>query len=128
MRTTADDTDMADEVVFMRGRMQEGPPGSDSDNEKSLLRNPDETVGHAVLIEQTPVIPKSVNGSLALEGLFCLSAVRFHVFPPYRDSRNGSTPKPGKEKQKSYDGCCAILMVHLFDPSFLCPPRYCVRA
>ena len=66
--------------------------------------------------------------SLASKVLFGFPVVRFQAVPPNRDSRHGSTPKPRKEKEKSYDCCCAILMVHLFDPSFLCSPRYCVRA
>ena len=50
---------MADEVVFRRGQMQERRrPVQDSDNEKSLLRDPEETVRHAVLIEQASRDPK----------------------------------------------------------------------
>ena len=55
---------------------------------------------------------------MILEALFCFPALRFDVFSPYRDSRYCSAPKPGKEKEKSYDYCSAILMVHSFN-SFL---------
>jgi hypothetical protein len=36
------------------------------------------------------------------------------AFSPYRDTRYCCAPKPGKEKQKSYDYRSAILMVHRF--------------
>ena len=49
---------------------------------------------------------------------FCFPTFGFHMLSPYRDSRYCSAPKPGKEKQKSYDYCSAILMVHSFN-SFL---------
>ena len=65
----------------------------------------------------TEVMPKagaSLRGGLASEVLFCFPALRFDVFPPYRDSRYYSAPKPGKEKQKSYNYCSAILIVHRF--------------
>ena len=48
------------------------------------------------------------------EVLFCFPALGFDVFSPYRDGRYCSASKPGKEKQKSYDYCSAILMVHRF--------------
>jgi hypothetical protein len=51
---------------------------------------------------------------LALKVLFRFPALRFGVFSPYRDGRHCSTPKPGKEKQKSHDYRSAILMVHSF--------------
>jgi len=59
-----------------------------------------------------------LRGEATLEALFCFPALRFDAFPPYRDSRNCCAPKPGKEKQKSYDYCSAILIVHRFE-SFL---------
>ena len=59
-----------------------------------------------------------LRGNLASEVLFCFPALRFDVLSPYRDSRYCGTPKPGKEKQKSYNYCFAILMVHRFE-SFL---------
>ena len=65
----------------------------------------------------TEVMPKagaSLRGGLASEVLFCFPALRFDVFSPYRDSRYCNAPKPGKEKQKSYDYRSAILMVHRF--------------
>jgi hypothetical protein len=66
---------------------------------------------------------ESLRGNLASEVLFCFAGLRFQVFSPYRDGRYCGAPKPGKEKQKSYNYCCAILMVHSFDPSSLCSPR-----
>ena len=39
-------------------------------------------------------------------------ALRFNAVSPYRDSRYYGAPKPGKEKQKSYNYCSAILIVH----------------
>ena len=65
----------------------------------------------------------SLRGDLASEILFCFPALRFDVFSPYRDGRYRGAPKPGKEKQKSYDYCSAILMVHRFRSSFVCSPR-----
>jgi len=56
--------------------------------------------------------------NLASEVMFCFPAWRFHVFLPYRHQRHCGAPKPGKEKQKSYNYCSAILMVHRFQ-SFL---------
>jgi hypothetical protein len=56
----------------------------------------------------------SLRGDLPSEVLFCFPALRFDVFSPYRDGRYCSAPKPGKEKQKSYDYRSAILMVHRF--------------
>jgi hypothetical protein len=55
---------------------------------------------------------------LASEVLFCFPALRFDVFSPQRDGRYRGAPKPWKEKQKSYNYCSAILMVHNFQ-SFL---------
>jgi hypothetical protein len=55
---------------------------------------------------------------ITLEALFCFPALRFDVFSPYRDTRYCGAPKPGKEKQKSYDYRSAILIVHRFQ-SFL---------
>jgi len=55
-----------------------------------------------------------LRGKVTLEALFCFPALRFDAFSPYRDSRNCCAPKPGKEKQKSYDYCSAILIVHRF--------------
>jgi hypothetical protein len=51
---------------------------------------------------------------LASEVVFCFPALRFDAFSPYRDSRYCSAPKPGKEKQKSYDYRSGILVVHRF--------------
>jgi hypothetical protein len=48
------------------------------------------------------------------EILFCFPVLRFDAFSPYRDSRYSHAPKPGKEKQKSYNYRSAILMVHRF--------------
>src|SRR4029077_9479455 len=65
----------------------------------------------------TEVMRKSrreVRGKLTSEALFCFPALRFDVFSPNRDSRYCGAPKPGEEKQKSYDYCSAILMVHRF--------------
>jgi hypothetical protein len=56
----------------------------------------------------------SLRGDLASEVLFCFPALRFDVFSPYRDSRYCGAPERGKEKQKSYDYCSGILMVHRF--------------
>ena len=53
-----------------------------------------------------------LRGEITLEALFCFPALRFDAFSPYRDSRNCCAPKPGKEKQKSYDYRSAILIVH----------------
>jgi hypothetical protein len=66
---------------------------------------------------------ESLRGNLASEVLFCFAGLRFQVFSPYRDSRYCGAPKPGKEKQESYDYRSAIFMVH----RFLCSPPYCVR-
>jgi hypothetical protein len=57
--------------------------------------------------------PRS-RGNLASEVLFCFPALRFDAFSPYHDSRYCCAPKPGKEKQKSYDYGSGILMVHRF--------------
>jgi hypothetical protein len=46
--------------------------------------------------------------------LFCFPTLGFHVFSPYRDGRYCSASKPGNEKQKSYNYCSAVLMVHRF--------------
>ena len=62
------------------------------------------------------------GGDLTSDVLFCFPALRFDVFSPYRDGRYCSAPKPGEEKQKSYDYRSAIVIVHDFDPSFLCHP------
>ena len=64
---------------------------------------------------------------LASEVVFCFPTLRFDAFSPYRDSRYCCAPKPGKEKQKSYNYCSAVLMVHRFRSFFLCSPPYCVR-
>jgi hypothetical protein len=64
---------------------------------------------------------------LASEVVFCFPALRFDVFSPYRDSRYCGAPKPGKEKQKSYDYRSGILMVHRNRSSFVCSLPYCVR-
>ena len=61
------------------------------------------------------------------EALFYFPALRFNVFSPYRESRYCGAPKPGEEKQKSYDYRSAILMVHRFRSLFVRSPRYCVR-
>ncbi|PYI81377.1 MAG: hypothetical protein DMF05_03200 [Verrucomicrobia bacterium] len=44
--------------------------------------------------------------------------MRFDVFSPQRDGRYRGAPKPWKEKQKSYNYCSAVLMIHNFQ-SFL---------
>jgi len=69
-----------------------------------------------------------LRGKVILQTLFCFPALRFDVFSPYRDSRYCSAPKPGKEKQKSYDYCSAILMVHSFNSFLSVFTRYCVRS
>lgn len=51
---------------------------------------------------------------LTSDVLFCFPGLRFDVFSPYRDGRYCSAPKPGKEKQKSYNYCSAVMMVHRF--------------
>ena len=56
---------------------------------------------------------------LTSDVLFCFPALRFDVFSAYRHGQYCSAPKPGKEKQKSYNYCSAVLMVHRFR-SFLC--------
>jgi len=56
---------------------------------------------------------------LTSDVLLCFPGLRFDVFSPSRDRRYCSAPKPGKEKQKSYNCCSAVLMVHRFR-SFLC--------
>jgi hypothetical protein len=61
---------------------------------------------------------RSFWAGLASEGLFCFPALRFDVFSPQRDGRYRGAPKPWKEKQKGYNYCSAILMVHNFQ-SFL---------
>jgi hypothetical protein len=65
---------------------------------------------------------------LTSDVLFCFPGLRFDVFSPYRDGRYRSAPKPGKEKQKTYNYRSAVLMVHRFRSSFVCSPRYCVRS
>jgi hypothetical protein len=55
---------------------------------------------------------REVTRKLSSEVLFRFPAVRFTVFSPDRDCRYGSAPKPGKEKQKSYDYRSAIVIVH----------------
>ena len=60
-----------------------------------------------------------LGGKVTLEAFFCFPALRFGAFSPYGETRYCSPPKPGKEKQKSYDYCSAILIVHTFQ-SFLC--------
>jgi hypothetical protein len=60
---------------------------------------------------------------LSSEILFRFPGVRFNVLSPYRHPRECGAPEPGKEKQESYDDRSAILMVHRFNPSFLCSPR-----
>ena len=67
-------------------------------------------------------------GKLTSEVLFCFPGLRFDVFSPYRDGRYCDAPKPRKEEQKSYNYCSAILIVHRFNPSFLCSPRHCVKS
>ena len=61
---------------------------------------------------------REVTRKVSSEVLLRFPAVRFTVFSPDGDGRNCSAPKPGKEKQKRYDYCPAILMVHMFQ-SFL---------
>ena len=55
-----------------------------------------------------------ITRKLSLEVLVWILTVCFQAFPPYRDSRQRGAPKPGKEKQKSYDYRSAILIVHRF--------------
>ena len=61
---------------------------------------------------------REVTRKLGSKVLFWLPTVFFRVFPPYRDSRQCSAPKPGKEKHNSYDYGSAILIIHRFQ-SFL---------
>jgi hypothetical protein len=46
--------------------------------------------------------------------LFCFPTLGVHVLSPYRDGRCCSASEPRKEKQKSYNYCSAVLMVHRF--------------
>ena len=46
--------------------------------------------------------------------LFCFPALGVNVLSSYRDGRYCSASEPGKEKQKSYNYCSAVLMVHRF--------------
>jgi hypothetical protein len=55
----------------------------------------------------------SLRGGLASDVLFCFPALCFDVFSPYRDGQYCDAPKPGKDKQKSYDYRSAILIVHI---------------
>ena len=57
---------------------------------------------------------REVTRKLSSEILFRFSAMCFTVFSPHRDCRYCNAPKPGKEKQKSYDYRSAILIVHGF--------------
>jgi len=61
-----------------------------------------------------------LRGKVTSEALLCFPALRFDAFSPNRDSRYCAAPKPGKEKQKSYNYRSAIVIVHSFNPSFLC--------
>ena len=56
---------------------------------------------------------------LTSDVLFCFPGLRFDVFSPYRAGRYRSAPKPGKEKQKTYNYRSAVLMVHRFRCSFV---------
>ena len=67
-------------------------------------------------------IAPRLRGKLTSEVLFCFPGLRFDVFSPYRDGRYRSAPKPGKEKQKSYDYRSAILIIHRVNPSFCVHP------
>jgi hypothetical protein len=64
-----------------------------------------------------------LGGKITLEALLCFPALRFGAFSPYRETRYCGAPKPGKEKQKSYDYRSAILIVHRFEsfPSVFTP-------
>ena len=55
-------------------------------------------------------------------------ALRFDVVSPYRDSRYYGAPKPGKEKQKGYNYCSAILIVHRFRSFLSAFTSVCVRS
>ena len=67
-----------------------------------------------------------LRGKLVSDVLFCFPALRCHVFSPCRSSRCCGAPKPGKEKHKSYDYGCAILMVHGFQSFLSVFTPYCV--
>jgi hypothetical protein len=51
---------------------------------------------------------------ISFTGFVLLSYFGFPCVLAYRDGRYCSAPKPGKEKQKSYNYCSAVLMVHRF--------------
>ena len=71
----------------------------------------------------TEVMRKSgreVTRKLRFGFLFCFPSLRFDVFSAYRDGQCCSAPKPGKEKQRSYYYCSAVLMVHRFRSSLIC--------
>ena len=68
--------------------------------------------------------PRKLNS----EVVSCFPVLRFDAFSPYRDGRYYGAPKPGKEKQKSYDYRSGILIVHRFRSSFVCSLLYCVRS
>src|SRR5438876_5187367 len=59
-------------------------------------------------------IAPRLRGKLISDVLFCFPGLRFDVFSPYRHGRYRSAPKPGKEKQKTYNYRSAVLMVHRF--------------
>jgi hypothetical protein len=69
-----------------------------------------------------------LRGKLVSDVLFCFPALRCHVFSPCRSSRCCDAPKPGKEKQKTYDYRSAILMVHEAQSFLSVFTLYCVKA
>jgi hypothetical protein len=64
-----------------------------------------------------------LGGKITLAALFCFPLLRFGAFSPHRETRYCGAPKPGKEEQKSYDYCSAVLIIHGVNPSFLCSPQ-----
>ena len=77
--------------------------GSDPDSSRVSYGTRTKLCGLPSLVDQTSGDYAKRIDWLASEVLLCLSAVRFDMFPPNCDSRYGSAPEPGKEKQKRYD-------------------------
>jgi hypothetical protein len=82
-----------------------------------------EQLAYGFCTDHGPCIYDEITRKLTSEVLSCFPALRFDVSPPYRDGRYRSAPKPGKEKQKRYNYCSAVLMVHRFRSSFVCSSK-----
>jgi len=52
--------------------------------------------------------------------LFCFPTLGSRVLSQYRRQRHCGASEPRKEKQKSYNDCSAVLMVHRFRFSVVC--------